>query len=345
MSIAALTAALAHAMPPALRRAAGPVRPKFLGAEQPLAIGQDGQDSLVNHRTVLVPPPVPPVLQLAGLPMAIDVARYRNAFSSSNPNGDRRAARAFRDLVDPVPPFNRVYAPTPRSFEQTYGLVVGQAQVLQDGGFTQSMIEQARRHFALAAQSSLDGSAANSWRLVDASPADWWDLSQPGRFQPLAIDLGAGEAGDFTMLRGADSLSWRSGEQTVPLDPATRLRRLSLRCQAVMLTRDWADPTVFSLPGWRLAGMPAGLCSSGSARDNGGILPLISACVLIGCELTLGADWAAADRQRLAAIGSAPLSLGPFALDQRSGSEVASSGGLFLAGVVSALVPFSPPSA
>lgn len=316
-------------------------KPQAVGPKRLMMAPLAGPEQNVMATAV---PAVKPVLQLADLPLSINPDHYRNALSSTNPEGDLRAARAFRDLVDPVPPFERGYVPTAFSVEANYGLVVGNAQVQQQGSVAQMLLARAQRSFVTAAQPSLDGTPDNHWRLVDAVPSDWWDTSDPTRFQKVDLDLDGGGKDDFTILGGSDTMSWRvDGKAATPLHPATKLKTLSFRYQSVLLRRNWCDPTVFTLGGWKLVGEPAGFCSSGGTEANVGILPLLPTCILVGCDVTLAADWAPADAKMLDAVGSLPVSLGPFPLERSlGGGQVKGSPPLFLAAVISTLVPYSP---
>ncbi|MBV8688233.1 MAG: hypothetical protein JOZ90_08605 [Alphaproteobacteria bacterium] len=285
------------------------------------------------------PAPPKPVLQTAALPITINPALYKNAFSSSNTNGDFRAAYAFRQLVDPVPLFQQHYFPSGSSFESVYGTIVRNANALP--GITQSVLADAQRAFNAAALAPLTGTPDASWRLVEANPPTWWDMSVPGQFQDISLDLLDSGNGNFTILGGADALALRVGTTpALPPDPGTSVKAITLKAQAVVLKRSWFSPTLFSLAGWSVASMQAGACSSGETTSNPGLLPLAPTCFLVGRQVQVDAVWGPSDSAALSSAGSAPVSLGPFPLQAQGGALPP----LFVIGVISALVPFSPPS-
>ena len=280
-----------------------------------------------------------PVLQLSELPITINPAQYANAFSSTNPNGTTLAARAFRDLVDPLLPFTRAYVPTASSTESVYGLIVRGASVTQPASFVQSVLASALANFTSAAMASLDGDPGNTWRLVEASPADWWNTSVPDRFQQVDLDFQASGSGAFTVLGGGGDLTISvDGVAAAAVSPATKLNKVSFKYQSVALHRSWCNPTLFNLGAWDLSGAPAGFCSSGQTETNDGVLPLLTSSILVGCDATIDADWAPADAQVLQQAAGRSVAIGPFQVGAAAGEAPA----LFLAAVISTLVPYSP---
>jgi hypothetical protein len=299
-----------------------------------------------------------PVLQLGELPLPINPGDYRNPYSNTNPQGDQRTLYAFRTLVDPVPEFGRAYRPSARSTEKVYQNLVQGASVRKGQDFVTAVLAGARRTFEENALESLV-ITPGKWHPVYATPADWYDPAQTGRFQPIELDLTDGDgSGPFTLLPGNDRLQWRLGdpgrpEITKDPDPATLPTSLRFRCLQVTLQRPWLDFEVFGLRGWFLQGQPKGYYSNGQAADNQGVLPLVPTRLLLGTDIQLDASLGPDDRdlaQRAAAAG-ASLSLGPFNLaslfsgDRVQGFATGRANdqpAVYVVGWCSDLVPLSP---
>lgn len=282
-----------------------------------------------------VPPASKPVLQLAKLPITLDPEVYKNAFSRTNPGGDYRAALSFRALVDPMPFFQPNYTPMPASVEETYGLIIENAQA--DSGLTQTLISNAKRNFSTAERASLSGDPNDSWRLVGASPPDWWKTEAPGRFREATLTVSGTGSSDYTILGGQESLDLVVGDETRgPLDPATKVKSVTLKCQTVVLDRKWLDTTIFIRKGWGVPGEDPGFCSSGDVVDNPGLLPLIPICILVGADIRVDVEWGPRDKAAIERAGDAPVAVGPFPV------VGASSSLLYLVAVISYLTPFSP---
>lgn len=285
------------------------------------------------------PPPVPaaskPILQLSKLPITLDPALYRNALSGSNPSGDLRAAFNFRELVDTIPFFQPNYTPMGASLEDSYGAVLEGAQAT--GPITRTMLDKAKRAFSTAERPDLAGDPNASWRLIEPSPPDWWNTAIPDRFREATIQASGGGSGDYTILGGDDSPALTiGGDTSVPLDPATQVKSVTLKCQTVVLRRNWLDFMIFPRPDWGVPGEPPGFLSSGSVVSNDGMLPLIPICILVGADIRVNADWGPTDAARLEAAGDKPVAVGPFPVANASSSL------LYLVAMISYLPPFSP---
>jgi hypothetical protein len=309
-----------------------------------LALDQPTREKRGLRATVTPQAPAPPpgsgkpVLQLASLPFTMDPSTYQGAFGSSNPNGDRKAAFAFRQLVDPLPFFQADYVPNGQSLEENYGDVVNGAQT--QAALVQTMLNRAQSAFASAEQASLSGDPNASWRLVEASPPDWWNTAAPGRFRETTLTLGGGGSGDYTVIGGDVPIGLTvDGKRLKPLDSDTKVNSITLKCQTVVLKRSWMNLSIFNLAGWQVGGQPPGIVSSGDMVSNDGLLPLIPVCILVGADIAVNADWGASDQKAIAAAGDRPVSLGPFPV---SAPPAPSQSLLYLVGVVSYLTPFSP---
>ena len=295
-----------------------------------------------------------PVLQLNDVPLPLNPANYRNPYSNTNPQGDQRTLYAFRSLVDPVPEFDREYRPSARSTERIYQNLVRGASVQAGQDFATAVLAGARQSFEETALENLV-ITPGKWHPVYATPGDWYDTAQIGRFQPIELDLADDGNGAFTLLPGSDRLQWRLGDPrrpqlTKPPDPDTRPTSLRFRCLQVTLQRPWLDFEVFGLHGWFLQGQPEGYYSTGEATTNPGLLPLVPTRLLLGTDIRLDARLGADDRDlvRQATSGALPLSLGPFELGSvvLSGDQIqAAPAGqplLSLVGWCSDLVPLAP---
>ncbi|HET7232359.1 MAG TPA: hypothetical protein VFJ16_20295 [Longimicrobium sp.] len=361
-----LTTAIGNALRPALPESLA--RPPSLDIRSPdLSVAAGDLDSAPPANNS-VPAPAPPaaggkpVIQLAAIPVTIDPALYRNPLTSTNPGGDYRPLRAFRDLVDPVPTFSRYYAPGPTSIEGAWGAFVNGASAGADT-FARLALATAQRQFAGYELGALSG-LPDSWRPVYASPADWYDFSVPGRFAEVEMDLSDLDTsqGPFSTIPGAefeDTLMWRMGDpahpgSVVPLHPDTKLRSICFKAMEVTLQRPWMDFSLLQLGGITLGGQRPGLYSSGRLDDNPGVLPLVPTSCYLAIDLQIVANWAPQDTQVLedAARASTSLALGRFALS--SGLGAAPAGGMTfdqtsvsssvvqLIAWISALVPFCP---
>jgi hypothetical protein len=304
-----------------------------------------------------------PVLQFAPFPIALNPDLYANPFSGSNPKGSYKTLYAFRVLADPVPYFGPDYFPSETSTEMTYGEIVNGASALGDADYAQAVLESAAERFR---SSFFIGETPypSRWRPVYATPSDWYDVEQSGRFIDVDLDLSSAETAHHPYTvpgagRTGEQLSWRIGADeasavSVPLGTGTRLQSLHLKYLEVHLTREWLNPAVFSMDGWFLKGQPAGWCSTGKSDVNDGVLPLLTSSMLIGMDTSVTADWSEADRNLLAGANRY-LALGPFvlqtgarpvhygaSLDSRSAVMIAAPKTLFVVGWLSALVPLSP---
>jgi hypothetical protein len=296
-----------------------------------------------------------PILQLNDVPLPLNPANYRNAYSNSNPQGDQRTLYAFRALVDPVPEFGRAYRPSARSTERVYQNLVQGASVGQGQNFATAVLASARRAFEESALENLV-ITPGKWQPVYAAPSDWYDPAQLGRFQPIDLDLTESNgSGPFILLAGSERLQWRLGdprrpEVTKQPDPDTRPTSLRFRCLQVTLERPWLDFELFGLRGWYLQGQPEGYYSTGQTATNQGVLPLVPTCLLLGTDIRLDARVGPNDRDlvRRAVATGASLSLGPFELGSvaLAGDRVqavpADKPALYLVGWCSDLVPLSP---
>jgi hypothetical protein len=304
-----------------------------------IALADSGRAPVRRKGLAAPPPPVPaaakPILQLSKLPITLDPELYKNAQSGSNPGGDLRSAFAFRELVDSIPYFQPNYTPTGASLEDAYGAVIEGARAT--GPITRSMLDKARRAFSSAERPDLAGDPNAPWRLIEPSPPDWWNTAIPNRFREATLEASGGGSGDYTILGGDHVPELTIGGGTsLPLDPATQFKSVTLKCQTVVLRRSWLDFMIFPRADWGVPEEPAGFLSSGDVRTNDGMLPLIPICILIGSDIVVNAEWGPSDAARLAAAGDKQVAVGPFPVANAPSSLI------YLVAVVSYLVPFAP---
>jgi 2-oxoglutarate dehydrogenase E2 component (dihydrolipoamide succinyltransferase) len=97
-------------------------------------------------------------------------------------------------------------------------------------------------------------------------------------------------------------------EATVPTQMTSRGFAVRFEYCLVRLDRPWWDDVFLSRRDWQVPGYQPGKISSGSATGGGDAVPVITIGMLVIRDLTITADWTAADRAAL------PLStsLGPF---------------------------------
>lgn len=280
-----------------------------------------------------------PVLQLSSLPLTINPDLFKNARSNSNPNGDLKPLRAFRDLVDPVPCFTRYYTASGSSTEITYRDIVSGATVGAGNSFVSNMFSSAAQRVEANAFANMDQTPGD-WCPVYAVPEDWYDTSQAARFQDLHLDLtdAGGPGSPFTLLGGQNALHVSvlgDAPQNVCVDAGSELRSVTMKYLSIQFNRPWLSQELFQTSGWSLSGQPEGFCSSGRTDDNTGVLPLLTVGLLLAMDVSVDATWGKQVQSALTAAknAGAPSFLGPFALDSTA---------LQVIGWVSTLVPLSP---
>lgn len=291
-----------------------------------------------------------PVLQLNALPMTLSPKTYQNAHSSANPNGSYTALYAFSQLADVIPSFAEYFSPSLNTVSSVYDSVVHGASINGSGSFAEQSFANARETFDCAALSNMDG-IAGTWYPVYATPVDWYDTEDPGRFSDISIDLSGGSDmndGPYQILHpGRDTLVLHSAGNgiagAVPIDPATSLQSVKFKYLEVVLDRPWLRFDIFSQGGWSISGQNTGYLSSGNANDNPGVMPLVTTSLLVGVSVELEAQWSAKDQQVLerAQQAGGQASVGPFVVN-RDTNESPQSSGLHVIGWVSQLVPFAP---
>lgn len=292
-----------------------------------------------------------PVLQLNALPMTLSPATYANAHSSANPNGSYTALYAFSQLADVIPSFAEYFSPSLNTVSSVYDSVVHGASIGGSGSFAEQTFASARERFDCAALANMDG-IAGTWYPVYATPVDWYDTGDPGRFSDIVIDLSGGtgmDDGPYQILHpGREKLLLRAPgngvANAVPIDPATLLQSVRFKYLEVVLDRPWLKFDIFSQGGWSIGGEGPGYLSSGDSNVNLGVMPLVTTSLLVGVNVQLDAQWSATDRQVLerAQQAGGRASVGPFTVNQ---DEPAQAGGVHVIGWVSRLVPLAPRSA
>lgn len=288
-----------------------------------------------------------PVLQICSLPITLNPDDYRNPRSGTNPNGDLRSLFALRQLVDPVPNFSHYYSPSASSTEDAYGQILRGAAMLGSGQFAATVLAGARQRFAEQVFPNLDGNPG-SWRPIYAVPEDWYDTSDPERYQSIEIDLRGDEGPTSPFVQIDDQAASRAGLQLVtgqgpagvkPLDQGTRLQSMRMKYLLVQFRRPWLDALLFESGGWFLSRQPQGFCSSGNIADNPGVLPLLPMGMLVATEVELDARWGAADQGRIDAARASgdAVCVGPLALQAADKAKT-----LQVVGWLSSVVPYSP---
>ncbi len=283
-----------------------------------------------------------PVLQLASIPMTLDAARYRDARSDSNPDGDLIPLYEFRSLVDPVPEFSRFYTPGTASTERTYEAILNGAVVSEGHSFAATVLSKAKKQFMEKSFAPMDGTSG-VWRPIYATPQDWYDFSKLDRFRDLNIDLtDQDKDAPYSAIGGPTSLRLSAAGQKRDekvLDPQTTLRALRMKYMLVSLQRPWLNPLLFQSSGWYLSQQASGFCSSGDRDANTGVFPLLPTALLLATDVSVDAAWSGADRAFIdsAHLSGSPLSVGPFTLDPPGADS-----SVRVVGWISSLVPYSP---
>lgn len=286
-----------------------------------------------------------PILQLNAIPVSIDLAKFRDAYSSDNPGGDFESAYRFRNLCNAIPIFRRNFDPSGHYVEAVWRNIA----------FGANGTTAYARHLLNTAQADIDGAEMANlggipkpWLPVEAAPSNWTELVADA--PEILLDLGGDDSsGDYALIGEAEALAWTGmagdiGSKVVPIEG--KVQRIRLRALRVDVTRSWLDLQLFAIGGWQIEGMSGGFFSSGTQRDNSGIFPLLPTALVIASDITVEGDWSRSDRALIsqhAAEGRA-LGLGPFPV---VASEPAAGGVLkarlaHVIGSISALVPYAP---
>ncbi|MDP3085894.1 MAG: hypothetical protein Q8N44_19680, partial [Rubrivivax sp.] len=247
-----------------------------------------------------------PVLQLNAFPVSLRPQDYANPLSTLNPGGSLQALWALRQLVDPVPEFTRFYAASPTSTESAYRQIALGASAATADAFVQQTVHEAQRALGAAQGYANMDQSLGSWLPVQATPADWSTATD--RYADLSIDLTQPDAlnSAFTLLGGkATDLQWLTdggaGNWSAQAGAASRPRAVHLKYLMISLARPWYNAMLFQTAGWGLSGQPPGFCSSGCVDSNNGVLPMVPTGLLLGTNVQIDGEWAAADRPLLAA--------------------------------------------
>ncbi len=284
-----------------------------------------------------------PVLQLNQFPMTINGDDYKNALSTSNPNGDIRPLFALRQLVDPIPSFVQHYNASAYSTEGMYENILNGAVTSDESSFTMSILSQAKKKFEENTFSSMDGTPGD-WRAVYANPEDW-ATADISRYKNLSIDLNNSSSDSpFAIIPSTTDLQWNFGDSsTQQMNPTSKINKLSMKYLFVELRRPWFDLLLFNMNDWYLSGQSIGFCSSGSSQTNNGVFPLFPTGMLIAKDIELDGDWHTDDRSILnrSMSGTIKASLGPFSITPKTRSSSTSSQ-IQIIGWVSELIPMSP---
>jgi hypothetical protein len=293
-----------------------------------------------------------PVLQLNAFPVALSAHTYANALSTDNPNGSLAALWAFRQLIDPVPDMSQYYAASTGSTESVYRLIAQGAAVAGSSPpatFATQVILDAQKQIAAAkGYANMDGTVG-SWLPVQAVPEDW--CSALNNYSNLTVDLAADQldanssSGPYTVLgSSADNLQWHLGAGSAlraqALSPSSLPSSVQMKYLMVSLTRPWFNPVLFKTLGWELPGQSPGFCSSGTAQNNPGVLPIVPTGLILGTQIQINAStWGAPDQQLIQAAqaGGPPLALGPFPVLPKAAPPT-----VHVIGWISSITPLSP---
>ena len=287
-----------------------------------------------------------PVLQLNALPMTLSPQIYENAHSSVNPNGSYTSLYAFSQLVNPVPSFTEYYSAGLNTISSVYNSLLHGASVRSGEKYTESVLASALQTYDSAEFANMDGTPG-SWHPVYATPVDWYDTSDPGRFSEITIDLTGddGNDGPYQVLKssGNNILSTfiKSGNgSSVSIDKGTSLKSVKFKYLEVRLNRPWLTFEIFNLDGWFIKGQKAGFFSSGSTSNNQGVIPLITTSMLVAIDVDFAAEWSVKDQQMLddEKQKGEQIAIGPFVL--YSNSDLPTE--LHVIGWVSQVVPLAP---
>lgn len=296
-----------------------------------------------------------PVLQMAAMPMTLDIDAYSNARSSQNPTGSFLALRALRDLADPVPTFDSRYYPSAASTERVWGMLLAGASADPDSPLARAALADARQSYATNTMANLD-SLPDSWRPVYPVPDNWCTLARNGSFRQVTLALSGddGEQSPFATIGGPKATSTSAGLQldayAAPSGGASGA--LHLKVLEVSLKRPWLDPTLLAIRGLTFPGQAESFISSGSLSANPGLLPLIPISIWLAQEVRITADWVADAAEAIATASAAEGggfgSLGGLALslaDHQVTGDTLVLPSLQLIAVVSHLVPACPAAA
>lgn len=284
-----------------------------------------------------------PVLQLNALPMTLRPADYANAHSGSNPGGSFTALYSLSSLADAVPCLAEYYSASLNTVSSVYDSLVHGASVKADAPYASAVLARAVKNFDSAEFSNMDG-IPGQWYPVYATPADWYNTSDPSRFSDISLDLSGkdqDDSGPYRIIKGTQSAAGQmintSNGATAPVDPATALKTVNFRYLEVQLSRPWLNFEVFNMGGWYVGGQTVGYFSDGCLDNNDGVMPLITTSMLVAINVGVEADWSAKDQQRIDVATSQGngIAVGPFTIN-------AAPSELHVIGWISRLVPLAP---
>jgi len=281
-----------------------------------------------------------PIYQISPLPLSLDLKKFRDAWSGTNPQGDPIAARQFRNLVDQIPALDHEFLGS-SSIEMVYGGIVNGASAAAVSPYVNNVLAEAKRGFESSGQSDL--ATQEEWRLVEAVPDDWY-TDDTDRYSWLEIPLDGPEpdANDIRLLGQSAPLMLSLGNQGQEhLIEVTQLRRCRIQYMFVQFRRPWMNLELFKLAGWWLTGQPTGFCSSGRSDANEGVLPLITTGMIITRAIEFD-GWTPTEQARInsALEADQDVHVGPLKLS-KPGEPVSS---VNVMAWRSELVPFSPRS-
>lgn len=255
-----------------------------------------------------------PIFQMNKFPVTLNADKYKNARSRANPNGDLRSAFLLRQLVDPVPRFEKSYVASPYSTEMIYKNVINGASIINKDPFISSILGNAKQMFAQITYPYLDG-IPGEWRPIYASPEDWASAGVD-RFKETNITIqNNGNSNNVHLIQGSENLEWHLGKRIFSkLHPHSKINSVRMKYLFVEFHRPWLDMMFFSMNNWYLSGQEAGFCSSGSNVENKGLLPLLPTGMLIARDISLQADWHKDDKKIIDEMNKSSEAghLGPF---------------------------------
>ncbi len=289
-----------------------------------------------------------PVLQVNAFPITLNPKNYENPHSNTNPNGSYTSLYEFSQLVNPIPSFTEYYSPSLNTISSVYKNLLHGASVRRGEIYTDSVFSSALESYDSGHFSNMGGIPGN-WYPTYATPVDWYDTSNLGRFREISINLTNDDSKDDKPYRIIKSNNNDTVFSTMTksldgssklIDKNTLLKSVEFRYLEVRLNRPWLNFEIFNLDGWFISGQNAGYFSNGSAKNNNGTIPLITTSILIGIDVKLEAKWSKKDKDIIdnAKNKGERITVGPFVTN----SEMISKNELHIIGRISQLVPLSP---
>jgi hypothetical protein len=236
------------------------------------------------------------IFQVDRFPIVLDVNAYKDAFSSSNPEGSYKAAYRLSKLIDNIPEEGKEYKHTSYSVESVWESIVYGANGTT--GSTKELISKCKVDLLSSQKVNMDGTTYK-WLNIDTIPENWCDLLDNNE-NLKTIDISPKDNFDCNEeipLRkiSADLLKVTNQEWS----ENTRIHKITADALRVDIKRPWLNILLLNRSDWSIKGINGGYYSSGSSVVNNGIMPLIIQSMFIAKNINIIGQFSEEDKTML----------------------------------------------